>query len=94
MYIMAVVGSKGKAQPSQGVHVSVDHETRNTVRPQPRSLIHAAKEKWPSSQVGKHYFVDEEYLVTAFVPSETACFASSPGRISRTLRTHVRTWMR
>jgi len=23
-------------------------------------------------------------LVTAFVPSDTACFASSPGRISRT----------
>lgn len=30
------------------------------------------------------YFVDEEYLVTALVPSETACLASSPGRISRT----------
>ena len=31
------------------------------------------------------YLVDEEYFVTAFVPSETACLASSPGRISRTL---------
>ena len=31
------------------------------------------------------YFVDEEYLVTALVPSETACLASSPGRIRRTL---------
>ena len=30
------------------------------------------------------YLVLEEYLVTALVPSETACFASSPGRISRT----------
>ena len=30
------------------------------------------------------YFVDEEYLVTALVPSETACLASSPGRIRRT----------
>jgi hypothetical protein len=30
------------------------------------------------------YLLDEEYLVTAFVPSETACFASSPGRISLT----------
>ena len=28
--------------------------------------------------------MDEEYLVTALVPSETACLASSPGRISRT----------
>jgi len=31
------------------------------------------------------YLVDEEYLVTALVPSETACLANSPGRISRTL---------
>ena len=30
------------------------------------------------------YFVLEEYLVTALVPSETACLASSPGRMSRT----------
>ncbi|MBY8978433.1 hypothetical protein KHP62_21760, partial [Rhodobacteraceae bacterium NNCM2] len=30
------------------------------------------------------YFVDEEYLVTALVPSETACLASSPGRMRRT----------
>ena len=29
--------------------------------------------------------MDDEYFVTAFVPSETACFASSPGRIRRTL---------
>ncbi len=33
----------------------------------------------------KVYLVDEEYLVTALVPSDTACLASSPGRISRTL---------
>ncbi len=33
----------------------------------------------------KAHFADEEYLVTAFVPSETACLASSPGRINRTL---------
>jgi len=30
------------------------------------------------------YRVEEEYLVTALVPSETACLASSPGRIRRT----------
>jgi hypothetical protein len=29
--------------------------------------------------------VEEEYLVTALVPSETACLASSPGRMRRTL---------
>ena len=30
------------------------------------------------------YLLELEYLVTAFVPSETACLASSPGRMSRT----------
>lgn len=30
------------------------------------------------------YLVEEEYLVTALVPSETACLASSPGRMRRT----------
>lgn len=30
------------------------------------------------------YLVDDEYLVTALVPSDTACLASSPGRIRRT----------
>ena len=29
-------------------------------------------------------YLDEVYLVTALVPSETACFASSPGRSSLT----------
>lgn len=28
--------------------------------------------------------MEEEYLVTALVPSETACLASSPGRMRRT----------
>lgn len=36
------------------------------------------------------YFVEEEYLVTAFVPSDTACLASSPGRMRRTLGSEVR----
>ena len=39
------------------------------------------------------YLVDDEYLVTAFVPSETACLASSPGRMSRTLL-HVSTYLK
>ena len=30
------------------------------------------------------YFVLDEYLVTALVPSDTACLASSPGRMRRT----------
>ena len=30
------------------------------------------------------FYLDDVYLVTALVPSETACLASSPGRIRRT----------
>ena len=39
--------------------------------------------------------MDEEYLVTALVPSETACLASSPGRMRRTLNTirKKRNWL-
>ena len=32
----------------------------------------------------KQIYLEEVYLVTALVPSETACFANSPGRRSRT----------
>lgn len=32
------------------------------------------------------YLAEEEYLVTAFVPSDTACLASSPGKMSLTLK--------
>jgi translation initiation factor IF-1 len=38
----------------------------------------------PESKRDDVYFVLEEYLVTAFVPSDTACLASSPGRMRRT----------
>jgi ferredoxin len=48
--------------------------------------IHAQREKTPADETQAAYFVDEEYLVTALVPSETACLASSPGRMRRTLQ--------
>lgn len=35
------------------------------------------------------YLAEEEYFVTAFVPSETACLANSPGRMSLTLQVNV-----
>lgn len=38
----------------------------------------------PEKQNKYIYFVLEEYLVTALVPSDTACLASSPGRMRRT----------
>ena len=31
------------------------------------------------------HLAEDEYLVTALVPSDTACLASSPGRINLTL---------
>ncbi len=38
----------------------------------------------PRNQWSTFYFVEDEYLVTALVPSDTACLASSPGRMRRT----------
>lgn len=43
-------------------------------------------EKKKTRKKAGDYLVDEEYLVTALVPSDTACLASSPGRIRRTLQ--------
>lgn len=48
-------------------------------------------EAQPKQRKRKHpkttaYFVEDEYLVTALVPSDTACLASSPGRMRRTLQ--------
>jgi hypothetical protein len=51
------------------------HDTQMPKIPMPKSQTEEAA-----------YFVDEEYLVTALVPSETACLASSPGRMRRTLQ--------
>lgn len=52
---------------------------------------HREKEKSRQETQQTAYLVDEEYLVTALVPSDTACLASSPGRIRRTLRKELAT---
>ena len=36
------------------------------------------------TKVAAPHYLDDWYLVTALVPSDTACLASSPGRIRRT----------
>lgn len=59
----------------------------------PTQPLHLAQHNRESQSDMRHpnkthktiYFVEEEYFVTALVPSETACLASSPGRISLTL---------
>ena len=48
---------------------------------QPKALASTEEER---KAHGLAYLLELEYLVTAFVPSETACLASSPGRMSRT----------
>jgi hypothetical protein len=48
---------------------------------QPKALASTEEERKPHCLA---YLLELEYLVTAFVPSETACLASSPGRMSRT----------
>lgn len=60
------------------------HEHRHPVTTLSKDKQKKPKEANPSNQA--LYLEEEEYLVTALVPSETACLASSPGRINRTLR--------
>ena len=67
---------------------SQTHRKPELQKPRPPTRVHPNPfHQTQSAKCKKHqvYLVDEEYLVTALVPSETACFASSPGKISRTL---------
>lgn len=43
-----------------------------------------------TKQIEITYLAEEEYFVTALVPSDTACFASSPGKMSLTLKKSAR----
>ena len=70
--------------PDQAIPYHIMKRTRRTPRKDapPAQPLDIGSQ---SSDHGEAYLVDDEYLVTAFVPSETACLANSPGRISRTL---------
>jgi hypothetical protein len=81
-------------------HGISENETRKKFNPSTRDRIIAQRprrtimsipwrdatklRKLKTRQERRAYLVEEEYLVTALVPSDTACLASSPGRISRT----------
>lgn len=63
------------------------HVEWNSERSTPRALVMnalAVTLKVRKTINSLHIHLDEVYLVTAFVPSETACFASSPGSNRRT----------
>ena len=72
------------SQPSRDALETPKEHRRNT-----RHLLNPPKYHNQHSTAVEEcvYLVDEEYLVTALVPSETACLASSPGRMRRTLNT-------
>lgn len=76
-------GKKQKTKPSHDTLESREHPVTHT------SVItdEATKINNPYKKKSKNvtYLAEDEYFVTALVPSDTACFASSPGRISRTL---------
>lgn len=46
--------------------------------PTPSSYANRPRQAWG------HAYLEDEYLVTALVPSEMACLESSPGRMRRT----------
>lgn len=89
--MQTVLTFKAQGNPS---HDALEKKPLNTVKSQPPRRVTLTssfqtpnRESEDSARTIKVYLVDEEYFVTAFVPSETACLASSPGRISRTLMT-------
>ena len=63
-------------------HIKRTRKTPRKDTPPAQPLKIACRRFYHNEEV---HLVDDEYLVTAFVPSETACFANSPGRMSRTL---------
>lgn len=72
---------------SQSSHDTLENP-KNTEEPRTLHLLNPPRYHHDPSAMAEEgvYLVEEEYLVTAFVPSDTACLASSPGRMSRTLR--------
>ena len=55
------------------------------VRPGEEDIFWAKEDKCEKTIKMRAYIcVEEEYLVTALVPSDTACLANSPGKISLT----------
>ena len=50
----------------------------------PVARAHSARTPHGEGQPRSGVYEDEVYLVTALVPSDTACLASSPGRARRT----------
>ena len=77
---------------SKAIPWHIKKNPANTLNPLPQN-----PNRWRGSITNKQnqrkktrnkiaYLAEEEYFVTALVPSDTACLASSPGKMSRTLR--------
>jgi hypothetical protein len=82
--------SFGETQPMDALNWP-KHHWKNLIPHAQTSKDHIIPDLWleivnPNTQNKEIiYLLELEYLVTALVPSETACLASSPGRINRTL---------
>lgn len=78
-------GEKRKSRPSHDT-LENPQNTHNRPPQSPKKDQEAGKQSNTARNENPKtvYLADEEYLVTALVPSDTACLASSPGRIRRT----------
>lgn len=72
-----IADHEAQKKPAHNILEPEKHRRKATPFAQPPDVM------WHSLESA--YLVDDEYLVTALVPSDTACLASSPGRMSRTL---------
>lgn len=85
---LAILDYKAGQSSRKALEPPTKHHENHTYLLMPHPDISFAEDEGKtegSRKEGDAYLVEEEYLVTALVPSDTACLASSPGRMSRTL---------
>ena len=71
----------GLAALSASRHVRLENKSSEKVSSSTRDLYRKCRDK---NDADDHIYLELVYLVTALVPSDTACLASSPGRRRRT----------
>ena len=71
----------GLATLSASRHVRLENKSSEKVSSSTRDLYRKCRDK---NDADNHIYLELVYLVTALVPSDTACLASSPGRRRRT----------
>mgnify|MGYP007095810451 CR=1 FL=1 len=79
-----IQGNRDTDDLGSSLKLAYQTQTEIKIRIRNRKRKRNEKRKGKTGFVVNYYAYEEVYLVTALVPSETACLASSPGRRSLT----------